>query len=258
MAGGQTPAVKSASRTLDIIEFIVKSAKPPNFTVIRNHMDIPKSSLSLLLHELVNCDYLDFDPEARVYYPGLKLIQISASCINNTNISREISLGIKRLSDDFGETTHAGILDGRHIVYIAKHHGSRDVSVVATIGYRIPAHATAIGKVLLATLPAAELNARVGSVQLERYTDNTITDFAALTAELVRVAAQGYAVDDQEIIPGGICVAAPIVDKTNKTVAALSVTMAAGRAYDGNTLPAVIDKVRTAAGLVSMRLGKVQ
>jgi DNA-binding IclR family transcriptional regulator len=258
MAGVQPPAVKSASRTLDIIEFIVKSAKPPNFTVIRNHMDIPKSSLSLLLHELVGSDYLDFDPETRVYYPGLKLIQISASCINNTNVSREISLGIKRLSDDFGETTHAGILDGRHIVYIAKHHGSRDVSVVATIGYRIPAHATAIGKVLLATLPPAELKARLAAVQLERYTENTITDLGALTAELARVAAQGYAIDNQEIIPGGICVAAPVIDKANKTVAALSVTMAAGRAYEGEMLAAVIEKVRATAGHVSMRLGKVQ
>ncbi len=257
MAGSQPPAVKSASRALDIIEYIAKSAKPPNFTAILHHLDIPKSSLSLLLHELVGSDYLDFDPDTRVYYPGLKLIQIGAICINNTNISREIALGIKKLSDEFGETTHAGILDGRHIVYIAKHHGSRDVSVVATIGYRVPAHATAIGKVLLATLPAAELRARLDGVQLERYTDNTLTDFQALAAELDKVAVQGYAVDNQEIIPGGICVAAPIVDKANKTVAALSVTMAAGRAYDGATLPAVIARVRATAEHVSLRLGKV-
>ncbi|MDT8903130.1 IclR family transcriptional regulator [Anaeroselena agilis] len=257
MAGSKAPLVKSASRTLDIIGYIAKSAKPPNFTAILHHLDIPKSSLSLLLHELVNSDYLDYDPETRVYYPGLKLIQISAVCINNTNISREISQGIKKLSDEFGETTHAGILDGRHIVYIAKHHGSRDVSVVATIGYRIPAHATAIGKVLLSTLPDEELEARIGGIQLERYTDNTLTDFGALVAELGKVAEQGYAVDNQEIIPGGICVAAPIVDKSHKTVAALSVTMAAGRAYEGDMMPAVVAKVRAMAGHVSMRLGKV-
>ncbi|HWQ60971.1 MAG TPA: IclR family transcriptional regulator, partial [Negativicutes bacterium] len=191
------------------------------------------------------------------YYPGLKLIQIGAICINNTNISREISLGIKKLSDEFGETTHAAILDGRHIVYIAKYHGSRDVSVVATIGYRIPAHATAIGKVLLATLPVAELKSRLGGVQLERYTDNTITEFAALTAEIAKVAGQGYAVDDQEIIPGGICVAAPIIDKANKTVAAMSVTMAASRAYEGEMLPTVVAKVRAMAEHISMRLGKM-
>lgn len=257
MAGRQTPLVKSASRTLDILGFIAKSAKPPNFTAIQHHLDIPKSSLSLLLHELVNSDYLDYDPDTRAYYPGLKLIQISAICINNTNISREIALGIKKLSDEFGETTHAGILDGRHIVYIAKHHGSRDVSVVATIGYRIPAHATAIGKVLLSTLPAAELKTRFSGVQLERYTENTITDVKALLAELNKVAGQGFAVDDQEIIPGGICVAAPIIDKANKTVAALSVTMAASRAWDGGTMPVVVEKVRAMAGHVSMRLGKV-
>ena len=257
MAASQPPVVKSASRTLDIIEYIAKSAKPPNFTAILHQLGIPKSSLSLLLHELVDSDYLDFDPDTRVYYPGLKLIQIGAICINNTNISREISLGIKKLSDEFGETTHAGILDGRHIVYIAKHHGSRDVSVVATIGYRVPAHATAIGKVLLATLPVAELRARLDGVQLERYTENTITDFPSLAAELTKVAGQGYAVDNQEIIPGGICVAAPIIDKANKTVAALSVTMTAGRAYEGETLATVVDKVRAMAEHISLRLGKM-
>ena len=131
------------------------------------------------------------------------------------------------------------------------------MSVVATIGYRIPAHATAIGKVLLSTLPAEELKARLGGVQLERYTENTITDFKSLVAELGRVAEQGFAVDDQEIIPGGICVAAPIIDKTNKTVAALSVTMAASRAGAGDMMPTVVERVRAMAGHVSMRLGKV-
>ncbi len=257
MADNKTPLVKSAARTLDIIGFIAKSAKPQNFTAILHQLDIPKSSLSLLLHELVNNDYLDYDPDTRAYYPGLKLIQISASCINNTNISREIALGIKKLSDEFGETAHAGILDGRHIVYIAKHHGSRDVSVVATIGYRVPAHATAIGKVMLATLPAVELKARLGGEQLERYTDNTITEFSALMGELNKVAEQGYALDNQEIIPGGICVAAPILDKTNRTVAAISVTMAASRAAEGGMMAALVDKVRTMADHVSMRLGKV-
>lgn len=248
--------VKSAYRTLAIIEFIAKSQRPPNFTAILRHMDIPKSSLSLLLQDLVHSQYIDYDAETRVYYPGLKLIQLSATCMNNTNIAREISLGIKKLSDEFGETTHAGVLDGRHVVYIAKHHGSRDVSVVATIGYRIPAHATAIGKVLLATLPTAEVRARYAGVVLERFTDNTITELPRLLAELSRVAVQGYAVDNQEIIPGGICVAAPIIDKADKTVAAVSVTMAATKA-EGALMPVLIDKVRAMAGNVSLRLGKL-
>ncbi|MCX7779518.1 MAG: IclR family transcriptional regulator [Negativicutes bacterium] len=251
------PLVKSASRTLDIIEFIVKSPKPPSFTLIQQATDIPKSSLSYLLQELLQNDYLDYDQETRVYYPGIKLIQIGAVCINNTNMSREISLGVKRLSEELGETAHAGILDGRHIVYIAKCQGSKDLSIVTTIGHRLPAHATAIGKMLLSGLEQGEVQARLGQVKLERYTDKTITDHAALNAALAAIRRQGYAIDDQEIIPGGVCVAAPIVDKNNRTVAAMSATLAAVRVTE-ETLPEIINKVRQAAGYVSARLGNIQ
>ena len=253
MTGMKQPLVKSAARTLDIIEFIIKSPKPPSFTHIQQSMDIPKSSLSYLLQELLNND----DADTRGYYPGLKLIQIGAVCINNTNMSREISLGVKKLSEELGETAHAGILDGRHIVYIAKCQGPKDLSVVSTIGHRLPAHATAIGKLLLSKLSLEDIRSRMGKAELERYTENTITDFKRLLAELEVITRQGYAIDNQEIIPGGICVAAPIVDKTNRTVAAISATMTAIRAAEAG-LTNVIGKVRCAADQVSMRLGRFQ
>ncbi|SDF82309.1 IclR family transcriptional regulator [Sporolituus thermophilus] len=256
MAGNAKPAiVKSASRTLDIIEFIVNSAKPPTFTAIQEFLDIPKSSLSYLLQELANRDYIQFDADTRVYYPGAKLIKLSASCINNTNLSREIWLGIKRLSDELGETTQAGLLEGRFVVYIAKCQGRKDISVT-TVGFKIPAHATALGKMMLSALSEDELKARLDNVQLERYTENTIVSYDQLLAELKQIARQGYAIDNQEIIPGGICVAAPIFDKSNKVVAAMSVTVPAIRATD-EFLQELIDKVRAAAINVSLRLGKI-
>lgn len=255
--GNVKPAiVKSASRTLDIIEFVVNCAKPPTFTAIQEFLDIPKSSLSYLLQDLNNRDYIHFDPDMRVYYPGLKLIQISASCINNTNISREIWVGIKKLSDELGETTHAAILDGRFVVYIAKSEGAKNFSVVATIGFRIPAHATALGKILFSSLGRDEVEARLKNVDLERYTENTIVSCEELINELGQIAQQGYAIDKQEIIPGGICVAAPIYDKSNKMVAAMSVTIPVIRIND-EFLKEVVAKVRTAAANVSMRLGKI-
>ena len=172
-------------------------------------------------------------------------------------MSREISLGVKKLSEELGETAHAGILDGRHIVYIAKCQGPKDLSVVSTIGHRLPAHATAIGKLLLSKLSLEDIRSRMGKAELERYTENTITDFKRLLAELEVITRQGYAIDNQEIIPGGICVAAPIVDKTNRTVAAISATMTAIRAAEAG-LTNVIGKVRCAADQVSMRLGRFQ
>lgn len=256
MSNGKPTMVKSASRTLDIIEFIVKSPKPPTFTGIQEYLDIPKSSLSYLLQDLTNRDYIQFDPDMRVYYPGLKLIQLSASCMNNTNISREIWQGTKNLSNELGETAHAAILEGRFAVYIAKCEGVKDLSVVTTIGFRIPAHATAVGKMLLSSLSEEELKSRLGNVELERYTEKTVVTYEKLVEELQEITKQGYAIDNQEIIPGGICVAAPIYDKTHKMIAAMSVTIPVMRVTD-EFMNEVRNKVRLAAVNVSMRLGKL-
>lgn len=249
--------VKSASRALDIIEFVVKNPKPPTFSAILDYMDIPKSSLSYLLQDLLNREYLQIDNETRVYYPGLKLIQVSAACINNTNVSQEIWQGIKLLSDALGgETAHAAILEGRYAVYIAKCQGTKDLSAVSNIGFRIPAHTTGVGKVLLSSLSEEELAARLANVELERYTEKTIVSYPEIVAALKVVAEQGYAIDNQEIIPGGVCVAAPIYDKTHKMIAAISATVPAMRLTD-DLLQELIRKVKAAGVNISMRLGKV-
>lgn len=248
--------VKSAARTLDLLEFIVKSSKAPTFTTIQEATDIPKSSLSYLLQELVNRDYIQYDQDMRVYTTGLKLIQMSASCINNTNISQEIWLGIKKLSEDLGEMAHAGVLDGRFIVYISKCQGIKDVSVVTTIGFRIPAHATAIGKMLLSSLSAEEVELRQHNVNLERYTENTIVSYDQLVVELKQISKNGYAIDNQEIIPGGICIAAPVYDKHHKMIVAISITMPAIRANE-QFLQETITKVKQVADTISMRIGRI-
>jgi len=247
--------VKSASRALDIIEFIINAPKPPTFAAIRDILDIPKSSLSYLLQDLINRDYIQLDLDMRVYYPGSKLIQISASCINNTNLSREIWLGIKKLSDELGETTQAGLLDGRFVVYIAKSQGVKDISVT-TLGFRIPAHAAALGKMMLSSLDEDEIKARLGNVELERYTEHTIFSYEKLLVELKQIAQKGYAIDNQEIIPGGVCVAVPIYDKSHKMIAAISVTVPTIRANE-ELLDQLIAKIQSVATNVSMRLGKI-
>ncbi|MDF2929638.1 IclR family transcriptional regulator [Anaerospora sp.] len=253
---GKKTLVKSASRVLDIIEYIVNSAKPPTFKAIQESLDIPKSSLSYLLQDLITREYIYCDIDTKVYYPGLKLIQVGAACINNTDITKEIGLVTKQLSDELGETTHAGILEGRFVVYIAKCHGEKELSAVRTIGFKIPAHATGVGKVLLAALPESEVKKRLAGVELERYTQNTIVSEASLLNELRKVADQGFAIDDQEIIPGGICVAAPIHDKEHRTIAALSVTIPAIRIAK-ETMNTVIEKVQAAAKTASGRLGRI-
>lgn len=255
-AGGQPLFVKSVARALAIINYVVNSPKPPTFTMLQEVLDLPKSSLSYLLQELVQQQYLQFDSEVKAYYPGLQLIRIGATCINNSNLSDEIWRGIKKLSEELGETTHAVMLEDRFVIFIAKNRGTNEVSAVSNIGFKLAAHATAGGKMLLSSLDEAELDRRLATARLEKYTDYTITSYSELKKELAQIRQNGYATDNQANVPGGFCVAAPVYDKTGAMIAAISISVLAGKVTD-DYLTLLIGKVKTAAQNISIRLGKV-
>jgi len=136
---------------------------------------------------------------------------------------------LERLCNEYGETVHYAVLDGRSVVYRAKVDPPRGaIRLTSVIGGRNPAHATAVGKLLLSyRLPdEAAVRAWVGDVPLERPTGRTVATVAALHAELERIRAQGYAVDDQENEPGVNCVALPAF-LTSPTVPSGAVSISA-------------------------------
>ena len=136
---------------------------------------------------------------------------------------------LELLSGRYGETVHYAVLDGRTVVYRAKvDPPTGAIRLTSVVGGRNPAHATAVGKLLLAhQLPdAAAVRAWIGAAVLERRTEHTLTTVADLDAELKRVRAQGYAVDDQENEPGVNCLAIPAF-LTSPTVPSGAVSISA-------------------------------
>ncbi|MEV7091195.1 IclR family transcriptional regulator [Streptomyces sp. NPDC093085] len=125
------------------------------------------------------------------------------------------------------QTVHLSVLHGSDTVCLAKLYGHHAASVPSRIGGRLPAHATAEGKVLLAHSPDAAAQAL--SASLERLTAYTITDSGSLNLELGRVRREGVGYDDQESRTGLSCVAAPVLTRDGRAVAALSVTGPCGR-----------------------------
>jgi DNA-binding IclR family transcriptional regulator len=247
--------VKSASRVLDILEFVTSNnARRPTFTDILNQFNIPKSSLSYLLQELLQQEYIKYEPGTRTYYPGVRLIRLSAICLNGSNIFEEIWFGIKKLSDETGETAHAAVLNGRHVTYISKVQGKEDLGLVTITGLRLPAHATAVGKMLLSSLPESTFHELMAEIKLERLTEQTIVDTEQLWQELLTVAKQGYATELQESTVGACCVSGPVYDSSNKIIASISVTFSASRATP-ERFAQYIKSVTNAAQFISQMLG---
>jgi DNA-binding IclR family transcriptional regulator len=131
---------------------------------------------------------------------------------------------------------------------------SRAVRVPASVGWRNPAHCTAVGKVLLAHTPESRLTAVLGKARLRAYTQNTITSVARLREELRRVRERGFALDDEETEDGLRCIAAAVQEHSGRVAAALGILGPAYRIPDGSvaTLAAT---VMGAAHKLSAELG---
>ena len=137
------------------------------------------------------------------------------------------------LMEDLVQETHescsAATLDLPDIVYVARVPTRRIMTIALGVGTRLPAHATSMGRVLLADLPQAELDAYLSEYELEQFTPHTIVAPNALLAAVAEVREQGWALVDQELEIGLRSVAAPIRGANGRTIAALNASAAAPR-----------------------------
>jgi IclR family pca regulon transcriptional regulator len=129
----------------------------------------------------------------------------------------------------FNESSSISVLDDTEVVYVARVPTRRIMSITLSVGTRLPAYATSMGRVLLAALPEADLAARLARIEMRPLSAHTITDPEALRAVLDRVRRQDWAAVDQELEEGLRSLAVPIRDASGTVVAALNVSVHASR-----------------------------
>jgi IclR family acetate operon transcriptional repressor len=160
--------------------------------------------------------------------PGLKLLELAAALLEDDDLRATAGPLLADLARHTGETVHLGVLSEREVVYIAKIESPHSVRLVSRIGARVPLHCSAMGKALLASLPADELDAALAAPR-ERRTPNTLTGAAELRAEIERVRTSGIAIDDEENEAGVRCLGAAIAGPAGTAAGAISVSAPAGR-----------------------------
>lgn len=222
-------AVKSAERTLAILELLTRHEEPMSFTAIAQALRYPRSSLHGLLRTVVERGWADFDPEQRSYTLGIRTLEAGNAYTRALGLVERALPLMERIRDTIDETVQLAVLDGLHNVYVAKVDGRQTLTLASEVGRRLPAHATGVGKVLLAGLGRDELEARLGPTTLAGFTPHTLTDKERLRAHLRTVSGRGFAVDNEEYTLGIRCVAVPVQDWSRHTVAALSVSVPAIR-----------------------------
>lgn len=217
---------------MQILDLFNEQATELKITDISKLMGLSKSTLHSLLKTLQLHGYIDQNPENGKYRLGMKLVERGHFVVGSIDIRQKAKGWLTELSRRTGQTTHLGILDGREGVYIEKIEGKLAAIAYSRIGRRLPVHATAIGKVLIAWLDEAELNALLEGYQYTTFTPSTLATREALLDALKKTREHGYALDSEENEQGVRCVAVPVWNHESRVIAALSLSTLTSRVDD--------------------------
>jgi len=216
--------IQSLQRGLGILELIAKDGTGLTMAEVSRKIGLHTSTTFHLLRTLRSLGYLVQSETTREYRLGSKVFRLAASVLTEVQFLNISGPLLAEMAQQTGETSHLAIFEHGEVIVIDKVDGSSPVRLSDRVGYPRPAHATAIGKVLLAHLPEAELKAFLDRRELRPFTPKTVTAVPILEQELVRVREQGYAFDDEEFAQGIRCLAVPVRNFTGHIVAALGIS----------------------------------
>lgn len=241
-------------RTLAVLRTLSESGKEMTLKELREVLECSKSSLFPILKTMEEAGYICSDNAAVRYRLTPKLYELVRSHSSQHSLIGIFGAVSRRAVIDIQETMQMAVLDGEDIVYIAKQDSNHPVRLVSEVGRRLPSHATALGKCLLAAFNDQEIRERYGATSLRIFTTETISNLNALLTSISIVRETGYAEDWQEISEGLCCVAAPVRDGFENTVAAVSFAVPLHRATPDHWRK-LREKILDAAADISEQLG---
>jgi DNA-binding IclR family transcriptional regulator len=215
----------SVKKALRVLEVFSHEQPELSLTEISRLLKWHKSSMFRILMTLESEGFVEKNPLSNKYRLGLRLVDLASRVLGRYGLRDHAGPYMEGLAKELGEIVHLSVLDSNEIVYLEKKGEGQPLTVATKVGGRNPAHASAMGKVLLSGLSEKELADVLAKGPLARFTPNTITEESELLRELEKIRDHGYAMDDEETFPGIRCVAAPIYDTNRVMVAAISATV---------------------------------
>jgi DNA-binding IclR family transcriptional regulator len=212
---------QTVNRALSILEFL--AAEPKGLGQVAEHLDVHKSTASRLLQTLEAQGFVRHDSK-HLYRLGPRLFSLAFRALSSLDVRAAANPHLRRLGELTGQTVHLASLDGGEVVYIDKFESSQAIRMYSRIGASAPLYCTGVAKAILAFRPEVERRSLAERIVYTPHTRRTITTPVALLAELERVRARGYAVDDREHEEFVHCVAAPIHGPDGEVTHGLSVT----------------------------------
>lgn len=224
----QSSQVKSATRTLDIIEYVVAHPRPLVAQEIATALGIPVSSLSYLLATLVDRNYLLREGRRYSPGPGLEKLQLHAQAFSLADRTAPL---VRTLRVQLNETTSFFVRDGWEVEALVTESSEQALRYAVATGKRFQMHAFASGKAMLGALSDEELDRYFAETDRQRYTPSTVTSEKALRKEIAQIRQSGFSFTDEEFSLGIVGIGR-VVTMGGEPVGALSVAIPKVRCDD--------------------------
>jgi len=246
--------IQSLERAFSILEEVARNREGINVADLSKSVGLHNSTTFHLVKTMAQLGYISQVRDSKRYRIGSKLFTLAAGALEENSFLAVATPVLETLTGETGEAAHFAIRSGNSIVVIARTAGSGLLQMVDRSGGQRPAHATALGKVLLSALNDAQVRQFLGPRSLPRYTPKTIVEREVLLREIEAVRKTGIGYDDGEFDEEIRCVAVPVFDFAGRVAGAVGISGAVWR-LSLQSLQAKADQVREAARLISSQLG---
>jgi len=219
----RTSGSQSLERGLDILEMIAAEGADVGVRELARRSALSPTIVQRLISSLARRGYIEKNSDTARYRLGHQSLALGASGEGAFDYVVAARRELERLAHEHHLNGFVSVLRGGRAIYLLAVQADGPVAIKVSPGSEMPLHSTSAGKVLLAALGDGEARKLLGTRKLAAITPQTITDPAFLVGSLARVRRQGFAIVNEENIPGVLSVGAPIRDRTGSVVAALSV-----------------------------------
>lgn len=217
--------VKSSVRTLQILKLLSSHQAGLTFTEIQKYLEIPKSSLFVLLSTIQQEKWIEFDAKANRFTLGIQAWESTHQYLNGSQLISIAESHITEMMNDLHSSVHLAVLSGCDALYLAQIKSDRSYDLPSKVGARLPAQATALGKSLLTGYSDDEIKAIFKNSVFKKFNSSTIGSLDQLLKEVNKVRIQGFSESNGELVERFYCVAAPVTDGNGKVIAAISSTV---------------------------------
>lgn len=247
--------INSVTKTLTLIE-LLDSDGEQGVTEISRKMGFEKSMVHRMLNTLKAKHYVRQNPDNLKYSNSYKLYEIGQNVLRRAGLPKMALRFMNELAAAAPQgSVNLAVREGGEAVYVEKVESAATIAVSLKIGQSLPLYCSATGKALLMFQARDQVRHLINSMSMEKHTANTIVDAEALLEELDKARERGFAIDDQEHLPGIRCAAAPVFDGRGQTIAALSVSSPAMAGQGRDSLEATGLAVKKTASDFTLFLG---